>query len=378
MFRVPVIVTYAKSSSNLHLWATTLVAVLAGGNLAFPSSSEGESTVTPSLRRVRPAQCSSHAKAASTLTEMYAVRPLQNLGSGSFSSVCRGVHLATGDDVAIKAISRRDTSENDVKAEVSFLQAAQHCPHVIRSDPKVYSDKDFWYIVMELAHGGDILSLLNTQGMLSEEESSRVIRCVASAISHLHSKSIVHLDVKPENIFCFADADATGRSQLRVKLADFGSCMYVNSGSNSRSVSFNTVAYSSPEILRNDSTITTAADVWSLGIVLYILLLGHHPFDVHGGAKDHEMMNLILTTEPDFESPLWNEVSPSAKDLAKRALSKDPAMRPTSAEMMAHPWVTGSSLVSTSTFAVDTHVIPAAVPSTNTAIMSPVGAALSQ
>ncbi|CAM9281014.1 unnamed protein product [Ectocarpus sp. 6 AP-2014] len=255
------------------------------------------------------------------------------IGQGAFGVVCAGVHKVTGEVVAVKQIPRRLMSTPRLQAEVDMLRMAGQHKNVV-GFRDLFSDDNFYYIVMEFATGGELFDRLVTKGAHSEHDAASLLREVVDAVAYLHGHSIIHFDIKPENILLH-DADT---DDIDVRLVDFGSAFVVGAtGESGPKNDSGTIAYSAPEVLRGQS-VSTAADMWSLGVVLYILLSGFHPFDLEGGANDADVRRKVLARELTFESAHWSGKE-GAVDLINQLLDSDPKRRPTAEAVLAHPWM---------------------------------------
>ncbi|CAN0352885.1 unnamed protein product, partial [Ectocarpus sp. 12 AP-2014] len=255
------------------------------------------------------------------------------IGQGAFGVVCAGVHKVTGEVVAVKQIPRRLMSTPRLQAEVDMLRMAGQHKNVV-GFRDLFSDDNFYYIVMEFATGGELFDRLVTKGAHSEHDAASLLREVVDAVAYLHGHSIIHFDIKPENILLH-DADT---DDIDVRLVDFGSAFVVGAtGESGPKNDSGTIAYSAPEVLRGQS-VSTAADMWSLGVVLYILLSGFHPFDLEGGANDADVRRKVLARELTFESSHWSGKE-GAVDLINQLLDSDPKRRPTAEAVLAHPWM---------------------------------------
>ncbi|KAG5192375.1 kinase-like domain-containing protein [Tribonema minus] len=257
------------------------------------------------------------------------------LGGGNYGSVFKAVDQATGELVAVKRVPKSKSSEAAIQDETSILQATAH-KNIIQLRA-VGGDQSSWYIVMELARGVELYDRLVTRGMLSQAQSSALLKQLLDALVYLHRCGITHGDIKPENIIVNDDDDSNGG--LTVKLADFGSAFRTRAGVPRRKDYTTTAAYSPPEVVSGAAAATEAADVFSLGVVAYILLTGRHPFDPSGDASEEDVLARIVSDEPDFSDAAWGDVDAAARDLVRRALSKAPSARPTASAMLAHPWV---------------------------------------
>lgn len=236
----------------------------------------------------------------------------------------------------------------------------------------VYADEDCWYLVMELAEGGELFDRLTTEGLaLDDGEVRSLLRDTTEAIAFLHEHSIVHGDVKPENMLLTAaatsadnvggnrtggnqtaeaaeaaavveteggrreEAAGAGGSVGKVLLADFGSSFRVRGGGRGhKKMKEYTIAYSAPEVVENSAEVDQKADVWSLGVIAYVLVVGHHPFDPTSEADDEEITESILHAEPD-----WDGVEPKAATLIRRMLSRNPEDRPSAREVLQNSWL---------------------------------------
>jgi CRP-like cAMP-binding protein/tRNA A-37 threonylcarbamoyl transferase component Bud32 len=278
------------------------------------------------------------------------------LGQGAFAAVCAAVHRETGEVVAVKQIPRSPNGQNDaeVQAEVNILRTAGEHRHIIQLSD-VFADDDYYYVVMEMAKGGELFDHIVNQGLLPEAETAALMRDLVDATCYLHNNGIIHGDIKPENIMLANPVDDTSR--IDVRLGDFGTAMEVDPSAGSGTLSGNsrmTIAYCPPEVLTQSTSeggdpseerveVSAKTDVWALGVLLYILLAGRHPFDMDLRADELEMERRIMNEEPSYDDPLWKDVSPLAVDLLKSMLNRDPTLRPTSQEVYDHPWFTATA-----------------------------------
>ncbi|CAN0335176.1 unnamed protein product, partial [Laminaria digitata] len=190
------------------------------------------------------------------------------------------------------------------------------------------------FYTTEFATGGELFDRLVNKGAHSEHDAACLLREVTDAVAYLHLNSIVHFDLKPENILLHSsDTDS-----IDVRVVDFGSAFVLGpSGLGPPKESSGTIAYSAPEVLRGEP-FGTPADMWSLGVVLYILLSGVHPFDLEGGASDAEVRERVLSGEVPFDALAWAEKE-GAIDLIRHMLEFDPRDRPTAEQVLKHPWM---------------------------------------
>lgn len=182
--------------------------------------------------------------------------------------------------------------------------------------------------MMDLVEEGDLFQRIMKRRIFPEHTVRRIVWRLLSAVKYMQQRGIVHRDLKPENILCTdRDDDAS------VLIADFGLSRFLLPGDTMR-LACGTVSYIAPEVLRGEGY-SSAVDVWSVGVILYVLLRGGLPFD----AKSREdVVHRTLHSKVSFRHPRWKYVSPGARLLLCRLLEKDPGKRATPTEAMADPW----------------------------------------
>jgi serine/threonine protein kinase len=198
----------------------------------------------------------------------------------------------------------------------------------------IFEDVEFVHIVTEKYVGGELFDLIiertTETGCFDEVSAATIVKSLLEAVAYLHRNGIVHRDIKPENIlFVTQDND-----DLSVKLIDFGLSRRHKKGDAYMSNPVGTAYYMSPELLKGKYD--QACDVWSTGIVAYILLCGYPPFN---GDTDPDIFEAIKQAYFNFPSQAWGHVSPEAKDFIKCLLRKDPRKRFTAEEALRHPWI---------------------------------------
>ncbi len=318
-------------------------------------------------------ECSPAVAAERPFTRYYELdNSADPVGLGGFGVVLPARHKGTGEIVAVKRIPRlpNDLNESEVDAEVEMLKTAgEH--RSITSFYDIFKDSDNYYLVMEMAKGKDLFDHLVNFGILSETETSQVMFEILEACSFLHGQGIVHGDIKPENIIISRsktdDDDLPGGDVtengitttpdsngniIDVRIADFGTAVQANSAHDGHVLSGNlsTLSYSPPEVIAQQMyntnpdpvvRISPKSDVWALGVILYILLFGRHPYDLDASASEEEVAERILTTQPNFSDPSCNIVSPAGIDLLKSMMHRDPNQRPTCQGALSHVWLGG-------------------------------------
>lgn len=267
-----------------------------------------------------------------------------SLGSGFFSKVRVGLQVESGARRAVKIVDRskflafqtRNGSHLTLSSEAEVLTSLDH-PGIVRFHEWFQTDAHF-FLVMELVEGGDLLDYIMCNGCYSEPVALRLFRELISAMEYLHSRNIVHRDLKPDNILL------TERSEnAHLKIADFGLAR-----TNTRSCDCRTFCgtpqYFAPELVNTlrgqaegqpSGGYGKQVDMWSLGVILYIMLSGVPPFDEEAG----QLYQLILEGRYEFDVPQFNVVSHEAKDMVRRLMTVDPKERITVMQAARHAWL---------------------------------------
>lgn len=253
----------------------------------------------------------------------------KQLGTGTYGRVYKGTCKKTGRPVAIKALSRRKDTEEVVRAEVEALRRVS----LHRSICEIidfYEAPTCFYIVMEFVDGGELLDHIIDVGTYSEHKAAAMFKEVGSALALLHAQGMCHSDIKPENLLLTKDGE--------VRLVDFGLACDANRDDDVSKNRRGTWPYWAPETIEHGK-MGLPADMWALGVVLFITLGGYHPFDAEGEADPKKTSHGVKTKPPDFSAPVWDKVSWQAKHLVKGLLTKDPAERLSIEQLLQHPWV---------------------------------------
>lgn len=180
-----------------------------------------------------------------------------------------------------------------------------------------------------LVEGGELFDEIQKRGVFSEQIAANVISQLVSAIAYCHERKIVHRDLKPENILI----ESSNGSDINIKVIDFGTAQTFTSGTKLRAT-LGTPYYIAPEVLFR--SYNEKCDVWSAGVILYILLSGMPPFD---GASDEEIMKAVKKTKFSFSAKVWDEISADAKDLISKMLKYPPETRLSAQEAFSHKWI---------------------------------------
>ncbi|CAH8569456.1 unnamed protein product [Dicrocoelium dendriticum] len=244
--------------------------VVCHDNSAFQPSSEGNANAPPELP-----SASAEPNAAETpdTSNKHAgkYRLIRTIGKGNFAKVKLAIHMATGVEVAIKIINKTkmdSTLLKRLKREIAIMKLTNH-PNIVRL-LEIIENEDVLCLVMEYASGGEIFDYLVSNGRMREKEARAKFRQLLSAIQYCHSKRIVHRDLKAENILL--------DSNLNVKVADFGLANMFEY--DQRLTTFcGSPPYAAPELFLGIPYYGPGVDIWSLGVILFTLVLGHLPFD---------------------------------------------------------------------------------------------------
>ncbi|PKI47473.1 hypothetical protein CRG98_032063 [Punica granatum] len=216
----------------------------------------------------------------------------------------------------------------DVRREVKILRALTGHSNLVKFYD-AFEDNDNVYIVMELCEGGELLDrILSRGGKYSEDDAKAVMVQILNVVAFCHLQGVVHRDLKPEN-FLYTSKDEN--SQL--KAIDFGLSDFVRPDEKLNDI-VGSAYYVAPEVLHR--SYTTEADVWSVGVIAYILLCGSRPF---WARTESGIFRAVLKAEPSFDEPPWPSLSLEAKDFVKRLLNKDPRKRMTACQALSHPWL---------------------------------------
>ncbi|KAJ0772200.1 putative protein kinase CAMK-CDPK family [Helianthus annuus] len=250
------------------------------------------------------------------------------LGWGQFGVIRECSDKLTGELLACKSISKNrlvtDEDVRSIKLEIEIMTRLSGHPNVV--DLKaVYEEEGYVHLVMELCAGGELFHQLEQQGRFSESEARVLFRELMQVVRFCHDKGVVHRDLKPENILL-----ATKASSSQIKLADFGLATYIKPGQRLHGT-VGSPFYIAPEVLAGGYN--QAADVWSAGVILYILLSGKPPF---WGKTKSRIFDAVRAANLRFQSDPWNGISDSAKELIRGMLDTDPSVRLTAQQVLGN------------------------------------------
>ncbi|KAF5462991.1 hypothetical protein F2P56_018949 [Juglans regia] len=268
---------------------------------------------------------------AKDFNERYTIGKL--LGHGQFGYTYVATDKENGDRVAVKRIEKNKMvlpiAVEDVKREVKILQELTGHENVVQFY-NAFEDDSYVYIVMELCEGGELLDriLAKKDSRYTEKDAAVVVRQMLKVAAECHLHGLVHRDMKPEN-FLFKSTGADSP----LKATDFGLSDFIQPGKKFQDI-VGSAYYVAPEVLKRKSG--PESDVWSIGVITYILLCGRRPF---WDKTEDGIFKEVLRKKPDFRRKPWLSISNSAKDFVKKLLVKDPRARLTAAQALSHPWV---------------------------------------
>ncbi|XP_061616289.1 serine/threonine-protein kinase DCLK3 isoform X1 [Phyllopteryx taeniolatus] len=253
------------------------------------------------------------------------------LGDGNFAVVRECRRRADGRTLAVKMVERSRLlgREHVLQNELSLLASLRH-PRVVRLLAH-HRTPATAYLVMELARGGDLFDAVSRRGSFGEDEAALMAADVSEALEYIHRRSVVHRDVKPENLLIVHAVPG----MTRLKLADFGLATVV---SEPVFTICGTPTYVAPEIL-SETGYGLEVDMWALGVILYILLCGFAPFRSRHRDQE-ELFEIIKQGQLHFLPPYWDAISEDAKGLVSGLLRSDPVVRMTAEQTLQHPWLT--------------------------------------
>lgn len=255
------------------------------------------------------------------------------LGSGAFSTVREGVCKTTGDVHAIKIVTKKNLSEEDdlaLQDEVDILRKMAH-PNIVELY-NFFDEHSYYYLALENMTGGELFDRIVVKKYYNEGDARDLIIILLEAMNYLHTNKVAHRDLKPENLLLRSvDDDAL------IKIADFGFAKRVTS--KKLTTQCGTPGYVAPEILEG-VPYDESADMWSVGVILYILLGGYPPFSEDNQAK---LFKKIKSGKYEFHAEYWSQISTDAKDLVSSLLTVDSSKRATAADCLKHSWCIADS-----------------------------------
>jgi calcium-dependent protein kinase len=282
------------------------------------------------------------------ITDYYAI-DRKMLGEGSYGQVTKGTvregkgGKSTSTVRAVKAIDLSKISDQKRLADEVAIQKDLDHPNIVKLF-EVFKDAKRMYLVMELCTGGELFDRIVEEAekhadegkegeAFDERGASTYMQQILGAMRYLHDHSYVHRDIKPEN-FLLQDRTRTAP----IKVIDFGLAKRFELGKGATmKTKAGTPYYVAPQVLQGKYD--EKCDIWSCGVICYILLCGYPPFY---GDRDEDILRRVKKGEFDFPSPDWDEISKDGKDFIKKMLTHNPEKRPSAEQLLAHPWFTNA------------------------------------
>jgi calcium-dependent protein kinase len=255
----------------------------------------------------------------------------RELGRGQFGVTHLCTHKVTGELYACKSIAKRKLTNKDdvedVRREVQIMHHLAGQDNIVELKG-AYEDKHSVHLVMELCAGGELFDRIIARGHYTERAAASLCRTIVQVVQTCHSLGVMHRDLKPENFLL-----ANKKEDAPLKATDFGLSVFFKPGEVFTDI-VGSAYYVAPEVLRRNYG--KEADVWSAGVILYILLCGVPPF---WAETEQGIFDAVLHGHIDFASDPWPQISNGAKDLVKKMLRQNPKERLTAHEVLSHPWI---------------------------------------
>jgi tRNA A-37 threonylcarbamoyl transferase component Bud32/Ca2+-binding EF-hand superfamily protein len=262
------------------------------------------------------------------LLDLYEIK--EKTGKGKFGLVKHAIHKETGKEVAIKIMSKKLNNDLELtKTEIDILKICHH-PNIIKLYD-IFDTADYIYIIMEYCAGGDLFSYIEKRNYkLPEPRAAQIIHKLSMAIFYIHSYGIIHRDLKPENILMTDESD-----NADIRLLDFGLSKII--GPNEKCTEpFGTLSFVAPEVLKG-KPYDKSVDLWSIGIIAYLLMCGFLPFDDE--HSEREIARQTIQDPVPYPSNIWKNLSPEAKEFVGSLLKKNPEDRIGIKEVLNSKWI---------------------------------------
>ncbi len=365
----------ASSSSTAASSAVSNMSVTSDSPLStsFDTATDSESSAAATnkrrMRRKKKRLCGQSSLSTARFKDIYYLTG-DVLGEGSYGRVETCINMFTDVEYAVKLINKSDWcfSRAKVLKEVEIYYLCQGQPNIIQL-VEYFEESDYFFLVFEKANGGPLLDQIQRRVKFTEEEAAKIVRDLASALKFLHDRGIAHRDLKPENVLC-VDAD----SPWPIKLCDFDLCSGVHQSITTPLLQspVGSAEYMAPEVVNAFSTgpyerdaddadellsYDKRCDLWSLGVMSYVLLCGYLPFaagqcenddcgwesgDEECASCQRRLFQSIRSGDLVFpEQHSWGSVSGEAKDLISRLLVRDANRRMDAQSVLEHPWIVG-------------------------------------
>merc|ERR1712223_158143 len=315
----------------------------------------------PQMRRRKKKKRSTKTQMGTTFIDLYKLTG-EILGEGSEGRVETCKNVFTGIEYAVKIIEKRPGSYNRSKVlkEIEIYHLCRGQKNIIQLI-EFFEETDYFYLVFEKINGGPLLNHIQKRVCFTEAEASQIIKDLAEAIRHLHRQGIAHRDLKPDNVLCM-----NANSPCPVKLCDFDLCSSVSIEVSTPELltPVGSLEYMAPEVVEafmvddydddeEEISYNKKCDLWSLGIIMYILLCGYAPFYGNCGLDcgwergescmdcQEMLFSSIKEGKVSFPEQHWAAISAQAKNLIGQLLVKDSSLRLDAEQVLQHPWIVG-------------------------------------
>jgi len=309
--------------------------------------------------RRRKKKRTEHTLVASSFDDLYKL-PGEVLGEGSYGKVETCINIFTGIEYAVKLIEKRPGlySRSKVLKEIEIYHLCRGQPNIVQLI-EYFEEEERFCLVFEKISGGPLLDHIQARVCFTEAEASAIVRDLAGAIRYLHNRGIAHRDLKPDNVLC-----VNSHSPCPVKLCDFDLCSQTNIDISTPNLltPVGSLEYMAPEVVQtfliddyddeeDETSYNKKCDLWSLGIIMYILLCGYAPFSGNcgedcgweTGETCTECQELLFDSIKEgmviFPDQHWSSISSEAKNLIEQLLVKDSSHRLNAEQVLAHPWI---------------------------------------
>eukprot|EP00299_Pterocystis_sp_00344_P001274 c11107_g1_i1.p1 GENE.c11107_g1_i1~~c11107_g1_i1.p1 ORF type:complete len:472 (+),score=93.80 c11107_g1_i1:39-1418(+) len=325
---------FASSQEEAERWIAAIQAVNKPESKPKTHHAEPKASAPSSGPAPTPQLLRSRSRAANKIEDYYDVR--EELGTGGFAVVKKGICKADGKAYALKMIRNSVFLKNKERTEeeVSVQMSLDH-PNIVKIKEVVKTAK-FFVIVMELLTGKELFDRVVSREKYSEHDAKIVVVKLLGAVKYIHDNNVVHRDLKPENLIFDRPGD-----DAELKLTDFGFATLYDP-KKKLTATCGTPEYVAPEIL-DEKPYGKSVDMWSCGVIIYILLCGFPPFY---GDSENELFDRICSAKYKFLSPYWDKVSWEAKDLIRHLLELDTSKRFTADQALEHKWLQDIHIVS--------------------------------
>ncbi|KAL4466496.1 hypothetical protein ABPG72_016637 [Tetrahymena utriculariae] len=253
------------------------------------------------------------------------------LGEGSIGVVRRVIEKKTGEEKAMKVIPKNaqdKDQELQLTMEIDILKQLDH-PSILKMY-EFYQDKKNFYIITEIVKGGELFDKIVDINQFNEVDAAYIFNQIISVVQYIHEKKIMHRDLKPDNVLLEYDSSSQNSTKYSIKVIDWGSATFFDEKKQTKIVG--TPFYIAPEVLRK--SYTEKSDIWTCGIILYIMLTGEPPFF----GKENEIVQNIIDCKFSMDQDVWKVIGNECKELIKQMICPE-EKRLSAAQVQKHPWV---------------------------------------